>query len=76
VSAELVETVAVFVGSGAAAAVLNNIVADVYRITKKWARERKQKRPTEEILLTITIYGPDGDILASWWIIDDKVRKQ
>lgn len=56
------ESVAIFVGSGAATALITLVVSDVYSTVKKWARNRFSKRAHQvnPRPLWITFYGPDN----------------
>lgn len=55
------EIIGIFVGSGAATALIQDVTTDIYNTVKKWS----EKKPKESEALTIIIYGPDKKELAS-----------
>ena len=68
---EIIETMAIFLGSSIGSAIISATVNDIYNTAKQWVRERRKKRETKQTsgmipFQRIIIYGPDRDEIASW----------
>jgi hypothetical protein len=75
---EIIETMAIFLGSSIGSAIISATVNDIYNTARQWIRERRKKRETKQTsgiipFQRIIIYGPDRDEIASWstWELDD-----
>jgi hypothetical protein len=73
------EEVGIFVGSGAATALINLTLNDFYNIAKQWAREKVRQResaPTSQRWPeSIRIYDIRGNLVA-YWKIDENGEKE
>ena len=76
----MAEAVWIYLAGQASAALVPQVMTDVYEATKDWARKRyaaKRERaasgkPRPE---TFVIYGPDGEVLKRWTIDHEGERE-
>jgi hypothetical protein len=73
----IIETLAIYIGTSIASGLIGAVVNDVYKVAKKWVRERRGQQKSTAItdvpVQRIEIIGPDGKELISWsmWELDD-----